>query len=77
MLALRVYRDGLCPLCGGPADECQAPASVDDYRQGRFVVDSVRCMRTFQLRKEMAHAEDYDEPASFVFTTKLRGAGSG
>lgn len=25
MLALQYYRDGLCPLCGMPAEVCQAP----------------------------------------------------
>lgn len=73
MLALSVYRDGLCPVCGGPAEDCQAEATLDEMRSGRYVVEQMTCMRQAQLRKEMDRiAETADVPEATVLTTRRR-----
>ena len=42
MLALQFYRDGLCPKCGGPVDECRGVEN-----EFRYVVDPPeRCHKT-------------------------------
>lgn len=75
MLALGLYRDRLCPVCGGPADECQAPQSLDEAKNGRYVVEATTCLRTKELRQDMDRMSDRvseAESAALVFTTKLR-----
>jgi hypothetical protein len=45
MLALALYRDGLCPNCGRPMRECTAAAA-----DGKFEADvPVRCHATTAL----------------------------
>ena len=42
MLALQFYRDGLCPKCGGPLDECRGVEN-----EFRYTVDPPeRCHKT-------------------------------
>lgn len=73
MVALQLYRDGLCPVCGGPADDCQAPETLQEARAGRYVVEQAKCMRQAQLRKEMERvAESADVPEAIVLTTRRR-----
>jgi hypothetical protein len=73
VIALQVYREGLCPVCGGPVDECHAPMTLDEARRGRFVVEQSVCLRTRELRKAMKEAhETAEEPGALVFTTRRR-----
>lgn len=45
----------LCPVCGGPKAECQAPEAEMRYKKGELV----RCHRaTAQLRESKAIRED-------------------
>lgn len=71
--ALRLYRDSLCPSCGGPVEECHAPITFDELRRGRFIVEHSVCARTRELRKAMKEAQETaEEPAALVFTTRRR-----
>lgn len=73
MLALGAYRSGLCPVCGGPSDECQSPETLEEARSGRFVVEQSTCLRTVQLRKEMDRiAESATVPEAAVLMTRRR-----
>jgi hypothetical protein len=54
-LVLELARLDLCPVCGGPAEECQNPENQDRYT----VPDPIRCHRqTAILRKQKGITED-------------------
>ena len=75
MLALGLYRDMLCPVCGGPAEECQADQTLDEAKNGRYVIDAATCLRTKELRQDMDRMADQvseAESAALVFTTRRR-----
>lgn len=75
MLALGLYRDLLCPVCGGPADECQSPQTLDEAKNGRYLVDAATCLRTKELRQDMDRMSERvseAESAALVFTTRRR-----
>ena len=82
VLALLLFRESLCPVCGGPSEECQAPETLDEARMGRFVVESLVCTRTAEMRREMATVSESAkaaglDPSAFVFTTRRREAAGG
>ena len=54
-LVLELARLELCPICGGPAEECQDPDNQD-----RFIVpDPTRCHRqTAVLRRQRGVTEE-------------------
>lgn len=42
MVALQAFEDSLCPVCGGPPEECQSPEAEWEWKG----VPPTRCHRT-------------------------------
>lgn len=53
-LALADYRATLCPLCGGPRDECMSPEAETAYEAAL----PVRCHKTTALRRGQKARQD-------------------
>lgn len=59
MLALAEWRDGLCPLCGGPREECSSIDNENAYT----VPPPSRCHKTTALeRAQQARRGDSGKP---------------
>lgn len=54
MLGLERYRETLCPLCGGPRDECQSPEAENAY-EGSL---PIRCHKTTAMRRTQDARKD-------------------
>lgn len=69
LLALAVYREGLCPACGGPLDECTTQESMDSF----YRATRVRCLRRDALSMSQAALGDIDRPEALVWSvSKIR-----
>lgn len=53
-LALDAYRASLCPLCGGPRDECMG-ADAEFAYEGTL---PIRCHKTTAIRREQKKRQD-------------------
>lgn len=69
LLALGVYRDGLCSVCGGPVAECQShEATGPKFRASRLL-----CRRTEAVMISRAALENADHPEALAwFTSTVR-----
>lgn len=54
MIALVRYRQTLCPLCGGPRDECQSAEAENAY-EGTL---PVRCHKTTAMKRAQESRKD-------------------
>lgn len=69
LLALGAYRDGMCPACGGPLEECTGPETRDSF----FRASRVRCLRRDALSMSQNALGDVDRPEALVWSiTKVR-----
>lgn len=69
LLALAVYRDGLCSVCGGPAAECQSHEATGP----KFKPSRMRCRRTDVVLVAQAALQNTDRPEALAwFTTTVR-----
>lgn len=69
MVALQRYRNSLCPLCGGPADECMDIENELKFRAGA----PIRCHRTTQrnIKAEQFRSDKTMHPEALVFPVDL------
>lgn len=71
MLALQYYRDGLCPKCGSPIDECHAPEN-----EGRYEVPPPeRCHKTTALHhasEPYRTNKDIKAPDALLYRVQLK-----
>lgn len=68
MLALAAYEATLCPICGGPADECQSPEA-----EGRFKgVPPTRCHRTDAIVRYQENTDEYPRPKALMWGAEKR-----
>lgn len=64
LLALALYRDGLCPVCGGLLSECTSHEATGP----KFKATAVRCRRRdVQLMAQTAK-QDTDRPEALVWS---------
>jgi len=69
LLALGVYRDGLCSVCGGPAAECQSHENTGLT----FKPSRLRCRRTDAVMAAQSALQNTDRPEALAwFTTTVR-----
>lgn len=69
LLALGVYRDGLCSVCGGPATECQS----HEKDGPKFTPSRLRCRRTDAVLAAKSALQNTDHPEALAwFTTTVR-----
>jgi hypothetical protein len=67
VLALALYRSELCPLHGGPLEEC-----TSHYDTGPdFKVDRIRCRATDELMAEQATTK-LDRPGAVLWSVQPR-----
>lgn len=69
MVALQAYEDTLCPLCGGPAEECQGEGADRRY----VGTPPVRCYRRDAILGYQDAAADYPHPSALLWRTEERG----
>ncbi len=67
MLALQHYRNGLCPSCGLPREECMALAN-----DGRFKATAMRCHATTARIIEAERYKDNPQPDALLYGVELR-----
>lgn len=68
MLALAAYEETLCPICHGPAEDCQ---SVEAER--RFEgVPPVRCHRTDAIIRYQNKAGNYERDRALLWRAQAR-----
>lgn len=64
-----MYRDGLCPACGGPLEECTAPEKTGP----RFRATYTLCQRRKELETAQKAKADSDNFAAYVWWTEPTG----
>lgn len=68
MLALRAYKDSLCPRCGGPIEECTDPRSEGNYTFGL----PVRCHKTTALLLQQEKLKDYPRAEALMLFPQVK-----
>lgn len=68
MLALKHYRDGLCPKCGGPLALCTDPANEMRYDAGL----PFRCHATTARARAAEAYRDQPGSEALMFVPRLR-----
>jgi len=68
MLALALYRDSRCPLCGGDIRDCTGPEDEADVH----VPPPRRCRRTDALIGAQETYKDNPRPAALLFRAEIR-----
>lgn len=68
MLALAVYRAGLCPLCGRPLSVCADPESEGEWT----VPPARRCQVTTALRIAAPTYKDSPQPEALLLHAERR-----
>jgi hypothetical protein len=69
LLAIAVYRDGLCSVCGGPATECQSHEATGP----KFKPSRLRCRRSDAVLVAKSALQNTDRPEALAwFTTTVR-----
>lgn len=68
LLALGVYRDGLCPACGGPISECSAPEKTGPRYRAKYQL----CQRRNALSIAQK-VKDAEHPEAFMWWTEPTG----
>lgn len=68
MLALQLYRDGLCPSCGMPREVCMAIEN-----DGRFKATATRCHATDAriMAAERAQKQNVPRPEARLYAVEL------
>lgn len=70
LLALAVYRQGLCPHCGGPIDECTAPEKTGS----RYRAKRMRCQRADAIAiARNALGDGVQHPEALIWWTEPTG----
>jgi hypothetical protein len=71
LLALAEYRRTLCPLCGGPMDECTAPEKTGP----RYRAKRMRCQRVDALgiAQEAVRESKVPHPEALIWWTEKTG----
>lgn len=73
ILALALYRSRLCPLHGGPIEDCTSPEETGV----QFAVDRATCRAQMTLIETMRAIDDGKKPSPFaaarLFTVRKRG----
>lgn len=67
LLALSVYRTGLCPACGGPLEECTSHEATGP----KFRASYVRCRRRDALSMSQHAKKDMDRPEAAVWSVTM------
>lgn len=68
MIALSLYEDSRCPICGGPAEECQS-AEAEFRFQG---APPVRCHRTDAIIRYQDKAGTYERSRALLWRAEKR-----
>ena len=68
MLALQQWREGLCPSCGLPRDECMDPRNEDRYEA---IVS--RCHATTAMIRAAERYRESPQPDALLYGARLRG----
>lgn len=68
MVALAAWEDALCPVCGGPIDECQSPEAEFAWKGA----PPVRCHRTDAMLMWQEKAADYKRPKALLWRAVKR-----
>lgn len=69
MIALQAFEDSLCPVCGGPTEECQSPEAEWEW-QG---TPPTRCHRTDAvLRYQESIQKQLDRPRALTWHAEKR-----
>lgn len=69
MVALGIYEDTLCAVCGGPVEDCQSPEAEREWEG----VPPVRCHKTDAIIRYQNKASEYERPRALMFGAKKRG----
>jgi hypothetical protein len=64
LLALALYRDGLCPVCGGQLSECTSHEATGP----KFKASAVRCRRRDVLSMAQTAKQDTDRAEALVWS---------
>lgn len=68
MIALAAWEDSCCPICKGPAEECQ---SIEAER--RFEgVPPIRCHRTDAIIRYQNNAGNYERDRALLWRARAR-----
>lgn len=68
MIALAMWEDSRCPLCGGPVEDCQSPEA-----ERRFAgTPPVRCHRTDAIIRYQDKAGEYPRPRALLWRAEDR-----
>jgi hypothetical protein len=70
VLALAVYREGLCPLCGRPRDICAAPEGTHQIDVEWTVCQSTR--RLVEVQAGTYSNDNHPYRASHLWGTTIR-----
>lgn len=68
MLALAAFEATLCPICGGPASECQSPEAETRWKG----TPPTRCHRTDAIRRYQENAAEYPRPSALMWGAEER-----
>ena len=68
MIALALYEDGLCAVCGGPPEDCQS-LEAERLWEG---VPPVRCHKTDAILRYQENGEERPRPRALMFGAKMR-----
>lgn len=68
MLALAQWRDGLCPVCQRPLEECADPKADGGYS----VPPPTRCHATTAVQAAAAKYQDSETPSALLFRAERR-----
>lgn len=69
MLSLSAYEDTLCPLCGGPVEDCQTPEAEWRFKG----TPPTRCHRTDAILRYQDNAGDYARHKALLWRAEDKG----
>lgn len=67
LLALALYREGLCPACSGPLSECTSHEATGP----KFIPSWVYCRRTETVLAAKGTISDSQRPGAMVWSTTM------
>lgn len=68
MIGLTAYEDTLCPVCKGPADECQTVEAEREWEG----TPPVRCHKTDAILRYQEKAGESERPRALMYGAKRR-----
>jgi hypothetical protein len=74
MMALDVYRAGLCPLCGWPAKTCQDPANANLLEPQVPARCYVRTNIEVKQEKEASESHNRPQPSALLWGARMKDA---